>query len=76
MDHGDRETKGDDEMRKLIKGVYLISSKNGETILTLIPENAFSYENTKAILDKRQETSIVLENPTKPEATLYEYPKQ
>jgi len=65
-------------MRKLIKGVYLISSKNGETIITLIPENGFSYQNTKDILDKRQETSIVLENPNpdQPKGILYEYPKQ
>ena len=52
-------------MRKLVKGIYLISNSNNETIITLIPENPFSYENTRRILDKNNETSIVLQHHRK-----------
>ena len=72
MDHGDRETKGDDEMRKLIKGTYLITEFQDETLITLIPENGFSHEQTKRILDKNKDTSIILEHP-KQGGTLYQY---
>ena len=59
-------------MRKLIKGIYLISNSNNETIITLIPENPFSYENTRRILDKNNETSIILQHHNKG-GVLYEY---
>jgi len=57
---------------KLIKGIYLISNSNDETIITLIPENPFSYENTKKILDMNNETSIILQHH-KNGGVLYEY---
>ena len=59
-------------MKKLVKGIYLISNSNNETIITLIPENPFSYENTKKILDRNNETSIILQHH-KNGGLLYEY---
>ena len=71
-----KEDNGDDlrmnKVTKLIKGIYLISNHDNETLITLIPENGFAYEQTKKILDKNNETSIILQHPQKG-GILYQY---